>query len=65
MMPTVSGLLYDGKEEPFANSAQEAGLQSRVANLAPVNRASALVLHMDPVAREVCVAVGSDEPVES
>ena len=48
VVPTANALFFDWEGESFSNYAQELELCSRVAN-------------MDPVAREVCVATGSDQ----
>ena len=60
MMPTANALLFDGAGESFLNYAQEAGLWLRVANLGPIHWASALILNMKPVDREVCMGAGDD-----
>ena len=51
----------DEKGESFANLAQELELWNRGTNLDASERASALVLQMDPVASDVCLAVGGDQ----
>ena len=51
---------FDGGGESLANYAQEVGLRRRVASLDPATCASALILHMGSVARDVCVSAGGD-----
>ena len=53
-------LFFDGRGESFLNHAEEVELWGRVANLEPILRASGPVLHMDPLAREVCMGAGND-----
>ena len=48
MIPTVNVPFFDGKSKSFSNCAQEVGLWSRVTNL-------------EPVAREVRMAGGTDQ----
>ena len=61
MAPLANVPLSDGKQGAFPNYAQYVVLRGRVATLDPVKRAFALGSQMDPVAREVCMAVGSDQ----
>ena len=51
----------DGAGESSASYAQEVVLSRRVANLGSARRASAHIADMDKVAREVCMAAGSDQ----
>ena len=60
MMPTVNVPFFDVKVGSSANEAQEVELRNRVTSLDPVKRAPALALHLDPVVRGVCIAVGND-----
>ena len=60
-MPTVNVPSSGGRGESFANYAPEVELWNRVTNLDPIKRASAVVLHISPVAREVCVAADNDQ----
>ena len=57
---TTTASFFNGKGETLLNYAEEVDLWGRVANPEPIRRASALVLHMDPVAREVCMGAGND-----
>ena len=60
MAPTVAIPSSGGKNESCANRAQGVELCSRATNLGVDTRPSPLVLQMGPVARDVCLAVGSD-----
>ena len=60
MLPPVSAPSFDRKGESSANYAQQVALWREVTNLGPAKRASALILHLDTVARNVCVAAESD-----
>ena len=60
MAPTVAIPSSGGKGESCANRAQGVELCSRATNLGVDTRPSPLVLQMGPVARDVCLAVGSD-----
>ena len=48
----------------FANYAQEVGIWRQVTNLGAAKRASALIAYMALVAREVCMAAGSNQIME-
>ena len=58
--PSANAPFFDGEGESFSNYALEAGPWSQVTNLEPAKRASALILKMGPVARQVSAAAGSD-----
>ena len=60
MAPTVAIPSSGGKGESCATRAQGVELCSRATNLGVDTRPSPLVLQMGPVARDVCLAVGSD-----
>ena len=49
---------FDEEGESLANYAQEVGLRRHVASLDPAKFASALILHLGSVARDVCVSAG-------
>ena len=61
MTPSANVPFVDGKGESFANYAREVGQRGQVANLESARQASALILKMDAVAREVCMAAGSNQ----
>ena len=61
MMPTVNAPFSDGGGESFSNYSQEVVLRAQTTNLEPVKRASALILNVGPVAREVRMAAGCDQ----
>ena len=61
MAPTVAAPYLDGRGDPPANCAEKVELRSRVTNLDVTKSAPALVLQMGPVARDVCVAAGSEQ----
>ena len=50
----------DGRGASFFNHEQRARLWSQETNAGPAKRASALISQMDVVARQVCMAAGSD-----
>ena len=60
-MPTATAPSFESRGESFWNSAREVKLRGRVAALEPVEGASALLMNVDPVAREVSTAAGSGE----
>ena len=60
MTPTSAAPCFGGRGESFASYSPEAEFWARVRNLDPTRRASALVLHMEPAAREVCWATGDE-----
>ena len=51
---------FGGKGPPFIDYEQQVRLWRRVANLDPSKRAAASILRIDTVARQVCLAAGSD-----
>ena len=53
-----------GRWDPFLNYSQEVDLWGRAAKLEAAKRASDLILNMDPVAREVCVAAGREQSMD-
>ena len=53
-----------GRWDPFLNYSQEIDLWGRAAKLEAAKRASDLILNMDPVAREVCVAAGREQSMD-
>ena len=61
MAPTGAASSFDGKVESFANFAQTVALWSRASDVDVSKRAPAVVLHMDPVARDVWMAVRSEQ----
>ena len=60
-MPAVAVPSLDGKGESLANFAQEVELWIRETNMDVTQSASALDLHMDPVGRDVRIAVSSEK----
>ena len=52
---------FGGKGESCSNNAREVELRSRVTNLEPTRRASALIMNIDPVAREARKVAGNDQ----
>ena len=60
MLPSVSVLSLDGRGEFSSNYGRQVELRRHVTNLDPAARASALILHMDAVARHVCMAAGGN-----
>ena len=48
LMPIVNVPLFDGEGESFSNCAQEVELWRRLKILEPLERASAVILKMDP-----------------
>ena len=64
MLPAVQVPPFDGDRESFQIHEQRASLWSRVANLGPTNRASALILQMDSPARPVRVTARGDVIME-
>ena len=63
MAPTTNAPVFGGKGEAFPNEAKDVELWTRVASLELIKSASALIVNMAPVVREVCSAVGSDQLV--
>ena len=61
MIPAVTAPLFERRGESSSNSAREVKLRSRVATLGPVEGESALLMNVDPVAREVCTTAGSGQ----
>ena len=59
-MPCLNVPSCGRKGASFSNYAQQVNLWRHVATLDQVKRASALILHMDAVASQVCVAAGGD-----
>ena len=59
MMPTATVPVYDWKVESSSYYAQELELRSRATNPGEINKASAPILNVDPVGREVRMAAGS------
>ena len=60
MTPTVADPSFDGEGASSSNYAQEVGLWRRATDLDVTGRASVL-LEVDPGARDVCFAAGSDQ----
>ena len=48
LLPTVNEPFFDGEGESFSNCAQEVELWCRLKILGPLERASAVILKMDP-----------------
>ena len=61
MTPLANAPFFDWKGESFANYAQAVQLWRQGTNWRPAKRASALMLTMNPVAREGCMAAGIDQ----
>ena len=51
---------FDGKGSSYIIYEQQVRLWRQVANLDPSKRAAALILQVETVARQVCLAAGSD-----
>ena len=58
MLPSVSAPCDDSRDDSSANYAPQEGLVRQVTTLEPATRASAIISHLDTVAREVCMADG-------
>ena len=59
MLPSIAVPCSDGKGEPFAGYAMEVEVWRKVTNIDVGKRASALVLQTEPIATDVCMAMGS------
>ena len=64
MLPSVIVLTFGGRGSSFFNYDQRVKLWRQGANLDPSRRPSALVLHMDAVARQDCMAAGGDAALD-
>ena len=58
MASPVNAPFFHGEGESFSNYDHEVQLARRATDLESAKRASALILIMDPVVREFCVAAG-------
>ena len=63
-MPTAAAPPFDGEGESFANFAQAAEFRTRVTTLDFSKGASFRVLLLDPVAHDVCMAMGDERLLE-
>ena len=64
MTPSANAPFFDWRGNSFSNSAREVGKWRQLADLEPVMGVSVLILHMDPVARKVCLAAGRGEVMD-
>ena len=55
---------FDGKGSSFQDFEQRASLWNRTTDIPPGRRASQLVLHMEPFARQICLQNGGDSFME-
>ena len=55
---------FDGKGSSFMDFEQRVALWNRTADIPAGRRASQLVLHMEPFARQVCLQNGGDSFME-
>ena len=55
---------FGGKGSSFQDYEQHVALWRRTAEIHPAQRASHLVLHMEPFARQICVQPGGDSFME-
>ena len=60
MQLSESKTFFDGKVQSFANYAKGVERRLRLTNLDPAKRSSALILHIETVARAVSSAAGGD-----
>ena len=51
---------FDGKGPSFQDYEQRVALRNRATGIHPAQRASHLVLHMEPFARQICLQSGGD-----
>ena len=51
---------FDGKGPSYQDYEQRVALRNRTAEIHPAQRASQLVLHMEPFARQICLQSGGD-----
>ena len=58
MLPSAAAPLFDAKGESFPKSAQQAKSWCRVKNLDLATQAAELAPQMNPIARDVCTALG-------
>ena len=55
---------FDGKGSSYQDYEQRVALWHRTAEIHPAQRASQLVLHMEPFARQICLQSGGDSFME-
>ncbi len=55
---------FDGKGSSFQDFEQRVALWNRTTEIPPDRRASQLVLHMEPFARQICLQNGVDSFME-
>ena len=59
ILPSIAAPSFNGTGESFPGNAMEVDLRRQVANFDNGKCASALVLQTEPIATDVCMAMGS------